>query len=495
MTVSSLQGCVAASSSAQPAAVAASKKHKSSLTLSIIGRASTKHELLQRHSSCYRLGMQPHRVLVCGAGLAGLTAAHELARARLDVTILEARDRIGGRVWTVRDGFADGQHGELGGEFIDAEHAHMRALAEQFHLELVPVLHSGFTHRFSTAPGNITVVRAGAWEALRQNLMPLIRRYEAADGSPDAEAIRDMATYTLRQWLDERGAAPDLYAIAKAVRGFFLADPDELSVLQPVEQLADGQLPSQVRMFRVRGGIDRLVAALLRETHATVRRRHHVNRIVQTADRVVVHATDEGGRFQELETDSIVVAMPAATIRDVDIVPPLPDQQRRAIGAVKYGRATKVVVQTPTRALYGRRAQAFATDTPLGAFWDATDGQPSDAKCVIHFLAGGSASAELQRRARAGPGRLLSDLCWLGLADAPVIASQAVTWEDDSLACGGYAFSDPGFDPAWRPLLARRAGRLVFAGEHTSEDFQGYMEGAVQSGMRAAAEILETMRE
>jgi monoamine oxidase len=110
---------------------------------------------------------------------------------------------------------------------------------------------------------------------------------------------------------------------------------------------------------------------------------------------------------------------------------------------------------------------------------------------VITFLAGGSASRRLHARAVAAPSTVLRDLCWLGMAGAPVAESRAVAWEDDPWAGGGYAYFDPGFDPAWRPLLGRRHGRLVFAGEHTSEDWQGYMNGAVESGVRAARQLIE----
>ena len=101
-------------------------------------------------------------------------------------------------------------------------------------------------------------------------------------------------------------------------------------------------------------------------------------------------------------------------------------------------------------ALITTRSSAFATDGRLGAFWDSSEEQGT----AVH------------------------------VAD----------WTADPWARGGYAYIDPGFDPAWRPLLARRAGRVVFAGEHTSERWQGYMNGAGESGQRASRELLEDLR-
>src|SRR5690242_2861206 len=142
--------------------------------------------------------MRPRRVLVAGAGLAGLTAARELARAGLAVTIVDARDRTGGRAWTMREGFASGQYGELGGEFIDEDHREMRRLAREFGLELVRVLHGGFVQRFRGGDGRPHVDRGRGWRALDEAFAPLVRRYKAARGEPDAAAIREISAYSVR---------------------------------------------------------------------------------------------------------------------------------------------------------------------------------------------------------------------------------------------------------------------------------------------------------
>src|SRR5687768_15729238 len=122
--------------------------------------------------------MRPDRIVVVGAGLACLTSAHELA-ANAAVTLVDARDRIGGRVWTIHDGFDDGQHGELGGEFIDEGHARMRGLAQRFGLPLVRVLQRGFVHRFRVPHDGYRLSRSGPWDMLSDTLAPLIRRYKA----------------------------------------------------------------------------------------------------------------------------------------------------------------------------------------------------------------------------------------------------------------------------------------------------------------------------
>lgn len=435
--------------------------------------------------------MHAKRIIVAGAGLAGLTAARELERAGASVTIVEARARVGGRVWTMREGFADGRHGELGGEFIDAEQKDIRGLCAELGLPLVRVLRGGFTHRLRGADGRPRVSRTRPWQELSDSLASLERRHTAARGSAFAATVREMAAISLREWLVRQHADHELHAIANALRGFFLADPDDLSVLPVVEQLASGGSPAQQQMFRVEGGNDRLVDALAGALGSAVRLGHQVAAISQSADRVTVTVIDPHGQRQQLEAEAMVVALPASTLRHVSMTPELPEPQARAIRALRYGCATKVLVQTNRDAFARHRARAFATDdTRLGAFWDAAEEQPRGPGSMLAFLGGGSASAPLRDTFARDPAYVVSGLCWLGMAGADVSAAHAATWEDDPWARGGYAYMDPGFDPTWRAQLAHRAGRLVFAGEHTSPRWQGYMNGAVESGIRAARELI-----
>ncbi len=438
------------------------------------------------------------RVLVAGAGLAGLCAARELTRAGAAVTILDARERAGGRVWTAR--LEHGQHAELGGEFIDSDHRAIRDLVRDLNLELIRVLPGGFTHRFRGDDGRYHVSRTRPWTELAESLRPLIRRYEVAGGKTDAAAIRELSTISLREWLRRHDASRELHAMANTLRGFFLADPDDLSVLPVIEQLVDGGSPAQAEMYRVAGGTDRIVGALVASMPARLLLRHRLRAISHATDRVVAHVEDDQGRAQDIESDALVMTFPAPALARVEIRPSLPDSQQHAIRSLRYGCATKVVVQSPRDLFSGRKARAFGTDTDLGAFWDSTDGGAGERGkgegergkgTVVTFMGGGCVSRRLRERADAAASRMLDDLCWLGMSGAPITATRVITWEDDPWAGGGYAYLDPAFDPSWRPLLSRRAGRLVFAGEHTSEAWQGYMNGAVESGLHAARALIE----
>src|SRR5438034_6447918 len=115
-------------------------------------------------------------VLIAGAGLAGLAAARDLAALGAAITVVDARDRVGGRVWTIRDGFAEGQHAEAGGDLIDGQQHEIRMLAEQLGLTLTRILRSGFAYVRPDGSGRPRIVQRNAargWERLAEALQPI----------------------------------------------------------------------------------------------------------------------------------------------------------------------------------------------------------------------------------------------------------------------------------------------------------------------------------
>jgi monoamine oxidase len=171
--------------------------------------------------------------------------------------------------------------------------------------------------------------------------------------------------------------------------------------------------------------------------------------------------------------------------------PPLPSSQDQALSALAYGPATKTLLQFKRRFWRGRHHRyAYATDLPIGTIWDANEEQ-SGRSGILTLLAGGSLSQATQMTMRAeGIDRILSALAWLGPAPRDLLAFKQITWENDPWAGGGYAAFTTSYDPALRQWLTRPHGRCFFAGEHTSIRWQGYMNGAVESGLRAALDVI-----
>jgi monoamine oxidase len=432
------------------------------------------------------------RVVVAGAGLAGLIAARDLEAHGAEVTVVESRDRVGGRVHTIRTGFAGGQHAEAGADLIEAEQAKVLALANDLGLDAVRILRHGWGFYGPDKNGRLRVRGGpGAFVEAEERLEPEIRQYQLVNSRWDSPVTAVIARQTVAEWLERVGADAGFAAAVRGLRGFFLADPEDLSLLAFVDEFASGDTPGAGRMYRIADGNDRLASALAKRLRARLLLKSILRSVSQhdSGLRFIIEDQGNGSTRHVIDADYGVCTLPASTLRHVHFDPPLPAEQARAIAELRYGAATRVLLQFKTR-FWRRpgRPSAFGTDRPTGAVWDGNE-QQSRHPGILTFLAGGRAASEVRAIINSGgTAALLDQLRWLGVPSA-LLAHQVVAWDEDPWAQGGYAFFDPAFAPALRDWLPRPFGRLTFAGEHTSMRWQGYMNGAVESGERAAAEI------
>src|SRR5205823_6694384 len=169
------------------------------------------------------------------------------------------------RVWTIRDGFGDGQHAEAGGDIIDEAQHEIRDLCREVGLKLTRILRGGFGYVRTDASGTPRVVSRDAyraWDRLAKCLGDAIRPYRLAEERWDTPIATDLARRSVAQWLDEVRADEELRATARGLRGFFLADPEELSLVALVDQFSETDSPAPGAMYRVEGGNDALATAL-----------------------------------------------------------------------------------------------------------------------------------------------------------------------------------------------------------------------------------------
>lgn len=436
--------------------------------------------------------MHGSSAIVVGAGLAGLSAAVQLVKDGARVTVIEARARVGGRVMTIRDAFTQSQHAEAGGDFIDEGQEEIRRLVREYGLTLHPILRKGFSIVRQKGTGEIQgrpVSIERAWKPIAERAKPLVRAYRLSEQRWDSAIARSLAQRSVADWLDEIKADDGMRSMARGLRGFFLADPEDLSLLVLIDQLAS-EAPGRDSMSRIQGGNDRLPAAMAASLGDSL----HLNTVAVAVrqDQASVYLTIQrpAGDQAHMKADYAILAVPVTTLRSIDMRPGLPLEQTYAFSRLKYGRVTKSLLQFDRRFWNKKgRPTAYGTDAPTGAMWDGNEEQRGRAG-ILTLMAGGQASEDSRKIvAQDGVKGLLPSLEWLKPGSAALLHSHVVTWEDDPWAQGGYAYFDPAFDPVSRPWLARPHGRILFAGEHTSIKWQGYMNGAVESGLRAAAEV------
>jgi monoamine oxidase len=433
------------------------------------------------------------RVIVAGAGMAGLTAARALEARGAEVTLIEARGRVGGRVHTWRRGFHGRQHAEAGADIIDVGQRAFRKLAGDLHLETATIFKNGFGYYGPNRGGRLDIqLLESHWEEMNKPFAKALREYLRAGERWDSDTAVQLYPKSVAERLSETRAPEWVQARVRGLRGLFLADPDQLSVLALIEFLADMRSDyeqgDEGDPHRIVGGNDR-VATLAARHLAQPPRFRTILRRVRQIDRAVVASIETASGLDELHADFIVVTLPATLTRDVVFEPGLPETQWTAITRLRYGHATRLVIQFATRFWNKKdRPSAFGTDQPYGALWDGNEEQGSRTG-ILSFLAGGKASSDLQAIVKAdGLDGLKKRLKWLG-TPSKILASKMITWENDPWARGGYAYFDPTYDPRWRQWLKRPAGRVFFAGEHTSARWLGYVNGAVESGERAAEEV------
>lgn len=431
--------------------------------------------------------LKGQRVIVIGGGLAGLAASRDLIARGADVQLIEARERLGGRVWSVLDKDFSDTPLELGGEFIDGDHEAIRALCHELKLTLVPVLREGFGLALD-ANGRVQVFNGmrPIWNDFKNALKQEADAFEQVECDWNSTVAQLIAARSTESLLQARGASREVIAMAQALRGFFLADPDQLSALIAVELSMQPKDPGHVNVSRIKGGNSRLVDALAKQRGLKIALKSPVTRIEQDDREVRVIAADGSKRGAVIKGDFAVLTAPAPIARTLEFDPAPPASLRRAWQAVIGGPATKAHVRFD-KGWWRKpgRPRAFGSNLDTGAVWEVAGTGPA----CLTLLCGGRASQEVRALLEdGGPQRVVRRLAWLGeVEDARDFRS--ITWELDPYARGGYAVFGTGFKPEWHAEMTRAFGRIAMAGEHTSRDFGGYMNGAVESGQRAARDI------
>ena len=450
---------------------------------------------------------RPLNVVIIGAGLAGLVAADVLLRAGHHPLLLEAQNRVGGRVCTLREPFADGLYAEAGAMRIPRAHRLTMAYLERFNLPTLPFtmgnprayyyLH-GKRHRiaeattdprrlgFAVHPQEEGRPFGALWEAA---LAPLTARLSAEGESAWAGLVAEYDQHSTREFLEQCGwseGAIEMFGL--------LADQEALmnaSFLELFREEAGGYYAD---MVQIAGGMDNLPRAFLPSLRGHIRFGAEMVALGQDAEGVTVHYRTAAGR-SEARGDYAIVTVPFPVLRHVEILQPFSRGKQRAIRQLHYDASAKIWFQCRRRfwetdeGIFGG---GTATDLPIRVVYYPDHGRETGRGVI---LASYTWSEDAQRWGSLEPKERIEQALDDLMEIHPQVREEfevgaSKMWHDDPYAGGAFALFDPGQQSLLYQDIIAPEGRVHFAGEHASL-YHAWIQGAIESGLREAAAIYQ----
>ena len=445
------------------------------------------------------------KVIVIGAGLAGMCAAYELVQAGHEVTVLEARIRSGGRVWTLRDAYPEGMYAEAGATNVFDNHEWTNKYLKLLGVAIDPmpaasgasiyhirgkrvILKSGspVDWPLELKPDEKGLSRGALWA---KYVVPALKEF----GNVESEdwphpLLRRLDKISFAEFLRQQGASPGAQEILKLGLADQLGDGAEaVSALNLLCEAAPRATVKQV--FFIRGGSDTFPKAFAAKLGDRIHYGLPVGRIEHDARGVRVICQQAGNR-QTFSAEYLICAIPFSVLRRVEISPGFSPAKQQAIAQLGSTSVVRVFLQTRKRFWVDEGLTGSATtDLPIVTAYDKAHYLPGTRGMLEVYTAG-----EKARKLAAMPAterlsftakqmeQLLPNL------REHYEGGASICWDDEQWTRGAYAWFKPGQMESFLPHFAKPEGRVHFAGDHLSP-WPGWMNGALQSGNRAAREI------
>lgn len=439
---------------------------------------------------------------IVGAGIAGLAAARDLVKRGLNVVVIEARQRVGGRIENMV--LDDGQYVEMGGQWIGVGHDEVLELAAHYgidHFQLPPTGNLMVRLRGTTltVPSTREEDELTPFEVsdLGQGLLRLRRLSDRLRSDPVwADANSGWLKQDLRRWITTNlrlpGAQRRFHEVYQAAFGPMRPEAD---LLEGLQQVASGphletMLASNggLNQIRLQGGMFALCEAMATELSDVVQLGVPVRKITHTAQHVTLDL-DDG---QHVQASWAINTLPPRLAVALDYEPALPPWREETAHKVAAGNVIKacLVYETPFWREQGLSGQSSVDEGAVRVTFDSTTGENQHG-LLMGFFEGAEAES-LSRRTPTLRERAFRDsvMGTFGEVAAHPIAYVERDWSSEEFTggCHGAHFA-PGIWNANGPVLAKPESRIHFAGAEYSSRFNGYMEGAVRSALEVAAHV------
>jgi len=448
---------------------------------------------------------KPKKVVIVGAGLAGLAAGYELKRAGHTPIILEAQQRVGGRVYTLRDPFTEGLYAEVGAMRIPRAHALTMEYIEKFQLKTNDFTMDNPNAYYYIGGNKVRASEVATDPSLlgfevhehekgltvgqmySKALQSLLEMLEKSGDSAWDEIVVQYDQYSTREFLELNGWSEGMIEMFG-----LLANQESVMNSSFLELFREDSGNYYTNMVEIEGGTDRLPHAFLPELKDNIRFGAKMIAMDQSPKEVTIHYQTKAGKFAETG-DYAIITVPFPVLRHVEVLKPFTRSKQRAIRQLHYDASAKILFQCKRRfweeddGIFGG---GTLTDLPIRNLYYPDHGRETGRGII---LASYTWSEDAQRWGSLKP----DDRITQALDDVAEIHPQIIhefevgtswMWHDDEFAGGAFALFDPGQQSLLHTEIVKPEGRIHFAGEHTSLH-HAWIQGALESGLRAAVAV------
>ncbi|KHE71703.1 amine oxidase [Halobacillus sp. BBL2006] len=459
----------------------------------------------------------PKNVLIIGAGMAGLTAGSLLKEAGHKVTILEANDRVGGRVFTVREPFSPGAYLDFGAMRIPENHSLVFEYIRKFNLP---------TNKFlNTSKKDILFVngRKTTRELYEQNpdilnfpvephekgktaaelligaVQPFLTLYQSSSPQEQKELIKKFDQYSIENYLRFNPIGPSLspnairlVKVMLGIEGFA-----ELSFSNILFDIIQTVFNEDLKFYEITGGNDRLPKSFLKELESNVKFNEKVVRIIHRGDQVIAQTRNmKTNEFHTFSGDYLILTLPFSVFQFIEVIPyqTFSFDKWKAIRELHYVAAVKVGIEFKRKFWEeeGLDGANLLTDFPNRFTYTPSPASAEQTSGVVLASYSWGDNAKLWN-ALPGPERInqaMQDLAKIhgNQVYDEFLNAYTCSWSLNPYSAGCFTLFKPNQAATFPDIINRPEGRIHFAGEHAS-DFHGWIQGAVQSGVRTALEV------
>ncbi|PEV96990.1 amine oxidase [Bacillus cereus] len=455
---------------------------------------------------------KPKQIIIAGAGISGLVAASLLKEAGHNITIIEANNRIGGRVYTIREPFSTGLYFNAGPMRIPDTHDLTLAYIRKFKLPLNLFINktssdilytNNIRTRLNVYENDPSVLgypildkeKGKTAEELMLAVLEPILNYIKKDPNKNWIIVeKKYKTYSLGSFLNEyySDGAIDMIGVLLDMEAYM-----GMSLIEVLREMLF--FTSTAKYYEITGGMDALPKAFLPQLNENIFMQYKVRKIIQEDNKVMMQVTHEQTLEQFTVTgDVAIVTIPFSALRFVEIQPYdlFSYYKRRAIRELNYIAATKIAIEFKSR-FWEREGQCGGksiTDLPIRfTYYPSYDIQSPGAAIVIASYTWADEALtwdSLSHRERIR--YALKNLAQIygNVVYREFVTGASFSWSKNPYSCGAFTAFEPGQELELFPYITPPAGKVHFAGEHTTLT-HGWMQGAIESGVRVAHEVNE----